>query len=57
MTTYSEPKKETFKTVVIKYDGNETPVALEFNSLRKAWDFLKQKNFYINGKLVHSCNG
>ena len=54
MITYSEPKKETFKTVVIKYDGNKTPEALEFNSIHAAWKFLKEINIYINDKKVHS---
>lgn len=54
MITYSEPKKETFKTVVIKYDGDKSPEALEFDNVAKAWSFLNTINIYVNGKLINT---
>ena len=53
-TTYTEPKKETFKWTIEKYPDKGSPSVFEFNSKQAAWDFLRTINVYVDGKLSHT---
>jgi hypothetical protein len=54
MITYSEPKKETFKTIIEKYEDGKLPTVLEFDNTAKAWSFLNIINVYVDGKLMNT---
>ena len=54
MITYSEPKKETFKTIIEKYEDGKLPTVLEFDNTAKAWSFLNTVTVHIDGKLINS---
>ena len=50
MITYSTPKKETFKWIIIKYEDDKSPDVLEFNTRKQAYDFLTTITVYIDDK-------
>lgn len=54
---WTSPIKQTFKWLVEKRNFNgETLKKEEFDSKTLAESFLNEKNFYVNGELVHTTS-
>lgn len=51
--TYTEPKKETFKWLIIKHEEGKSSEPLEFDTKKQAYDFLSTITVYVDGVQKH----